>query len=349
MIKRLVIFPSMLSLFMLMLAVISTCTLSACSPGIYKPGPNVTSGQILENRYVTPDGIELPLRQWLPENNKASAVLIALHGFNDYSHFLQQPGDFFRQQGIASYAYDQRGFGGSPRRGLWSGIDAYVQDLDLFVRLIRDKHPGLPVYLLGESMGGAVIIATMSRSLKTPVDGLILAAPAVWGRETMPWYQQTLLWALSHTMPWLTLTGKGVVKVTPSDNIEMLRELGRDPLVIKSTRVEALYGLTNLMDAALHSAKEIQTDTLVLYGEKDDIIPKQPTLRFLQDFLQNRQQRKKVAFYQNGYHMLLRDLQAPVLWKDIVAWIKSSGEPLPSGADKHAEQVLAIASEDDSS
>jgi alpha-beta hydrolase superfamily lysophospholipase len=202
---------------------------------------------------------------------------------------------------------------------------------------------------LGESMGGAVVIATMARSLKTPVDGLILAAPAVWGRETMPWYQQTLLWALSHTMPWLTLTGKGIVKVTPSDNIEMLRELGRDPLVIKATRVEALYGLTNLMDAALHSAKEIQTDTLVLYGEKDEIVPKQPTLRFLQDLMQNRQHRKRVAFYENGYHMLLRDLQAPVLWKDIVAWIKSSAAPLPSGADKHAEQVLAAVRENGNS
>jgi acylglycerol lipase len=343
------IFPSLLSLSMLMLAVISACTLSACTPAIYKPGPHVTNGQILENLYVTSDGINLPLRQWLPENNKASAVLIALHGFNDYSRFLQQPGDFFRQNGIISYAYDQRGFGGSPHRGLWSGVDAYVQDLDLFVRLIRDKHPGLPVYLLGESMGGAVVIATMTRSLKTPVDGLILAAPAVWGRETMPWYQQALLWALSHTMPWLTLTGKGIVKVTPSDNIEMLRELGRDPLVIKATRVEALYGLTNLMDAALHSAKEIQTDTLVLYGEKDEIVPKQPTLRFLQDLMQNRQYRKRVAFYENGYHMLLRDLQAPVLWKDIVAWIKSSAAPLPSGADKHAEQVLAAVRENGNS
>ncbi|WP_228779148.1 alpha/beta hydrolase [Methylobacter sp. BlB1] len=350
MLKRL-IFPSTLSLSMLMLTLLSTCPfLSGCTPRIYKPGPYVLNGgQILENRYVTSDGIELPLRQWLPEHSKASAVLIALHGFNDYSHFLQQPGDFFRQQGIISYAYDQRGFGGSPHRGLWSGVDAYVQDLDLFVRLIRNKHPGLPVYLLGESMGGAVIIATMARSLKTPVDGLILAAPAVWGRETMPWYQQTLLWALSHTMPWLTLTGKGVVKVTPSDNIEMLRALSRDPMVIKATRVEAMSGLADLMDIALHSAKQIEADTLVLYGDKDEIVPKQPTYRFLQDFLQTRQQRKRVAFYENGYHMLLRDRQAPILWNDIVAWIKSSSAPLPSGADKYAEQVLAAANGDDNS
>ena len=314
--------------------------LSACAPKIYRPGPDLGAGQILEDRYVTADGISLPLRKWLPEHDKTSVVLIALHGFNDYSNFLQQPGDFFRQQGIAGYAYDQRGFGSSPQRGLWSGVDAYVQDLDLFVRLIREKHPGLPVYVLGESMGGAVAIVTMARSLKTPVNGLILAAPAVWGRKMMPWYQQMLLWTLSHTMPWLTVTGKGIVEVTPSDNIEMLRALGRDPLVIKDTRVETLSGLADLMDTALLSAGKIETDPLFLYGKKDEIIPKKPTYSFLRDVLQTRQRHKTVAIYKYGYHMLLRDLQAPVLWKDIVAWIKSSTAPLPSEADKRAGQLL---------
>ena len=323
------------------LAILLLALLSACAPAIYKPGPFVTTGRILDNRYITPDGAELPLRQWLPKQHEAHAVLIALHGFNDYSHFLQQSGDFFKEQGIACYAYDQRGFGGSPRRGLWSGIEAYVQDLELFIHLIQYKHPGLPVYVLGESMGGAVVIAAMRETVKIPVDGIILVAPAVWARETMPWYQRSLLWMLSHTVPSLTLTGKQV-KVMPSDNIEMLKALGKDPLVIKATRVETIYGLTNLMDKALHNAKFLDANTLILYGEKDEIIPKQPTYRFLKDVLQTRQQEKKIALYENGYHMLLRDLQAPVLWKDITAWIKSSSAPLPSGADKRAESLLPL-------
>lgn len=324
-----------------LIAVLMLILLSACAPGIYKPGPFVTVGRILDNRYVTPDGAELPLRQWLPKQKKAHAVLIALHGFNDYSRFLQQPGDYFSKQGIACYAYDQRGFGGSPQRGLWSGIEAYVQDLELFIHLIQLKHPGLPVYVLGESMGGAVVIAAMSEAVKAKVAGLILVAPAVWARETMPWYQQTLLWTLSHTLPWLTLTGRQV-KVMPSDNIEMLKALGKDPMVIKETRVETIYGLANLMDKAMHNAKNIDANTLILYGEKDEIIPKQPTYQFLKDVLQTRQQQKKVALYENGYHMLLRDLQAPVLWKDITAWIKSSSSPLPSGADKRAQSKLPL-------
>lgn len=116
-------------------------------------------------------------------------------------------------------------------------------------------------------MGGAVVINAMTRPGKPAVAGVILAAPAVWGRDTMPWYQTSLLWTLYHTVPWMTLTGKGL-KIMPSDNIEMLRALGRDPLVIKETRVDAIYGLTNLMDNALGAAEKLDDETLLLYGQK---------------------------------------------------------------------------------
>lgn len=326
--------------FFRLLLVLLLSWMTACAPAIYKPGRPVIEALLLDDRYITPDGSWLPVRKWLPEQDQAEAVLIALHGFNDYSRFFEATGEFLKEKGIASYAYDQRGFGQSPRRGLWSGIDAYTEDLDLFVRLIKNKYPGLPVYLLGESMGGAVIIAAMSREHATPVDGLILSAPAVWSRDTMPWYQRSLLWVVSHTMPWMTLTGRGL-KIQASDNIEMLRELGRDPLVIKETRVETIHGLTDLMDKAFNNAQNIHVDTLMLYGEKDEVIPKRPTLRFLRDFLDSEDADKTVAFYENGYHMLLRDLQAKVIWRDIAAWVKASHKPLPSGADRRDWRMLA--------
>ena len=127
----------------------------------------------------------------------------------------------------------------------------------------------------------------------------------------------------------------------PSDNIEMLRALGRDPWVIKGTRIETVYGLADLMDAAFNSATQLRANTLMLYGEKDEIIPKPPTYAFLQKFLATEAAEKTVAFYSQGYHMLLRDLQAPTAWKDIAAWINNRPEKLPSGADNRARQVLS--------
>ena len=73
------------------------------------------------------DGAELPLRSWLPQAGPPDAVLVALHGFNDYSNFFDGPGRWLAGRGIASYAYDQRGFGGAPHRGLWAGTEALAE------------------------------------------------------------------------------------------------------------------------------------------------------------------------------------------------------------------------------
>jgi alpha-beta hydrolase superfamily lysophospholipase len=279
------------------------------------------------------------LRHWLPKT-EPHAVIIALHGFNDYSRVFDLPGEYFSKQGIASFAYDQRGFGMAPQRGLWAGRKAYTKDLQALVRLVKQRYPKRPVYLLGESMGGAIVIAAMSQREMPEVAGIILAAPALWARSTMPWYQTGLLWMLAHSLPWLTLTGEGV-HVVASDNIDMLRAMGRDPLVIKATRVETVYGLADLMDVAFNSAASLRGHTLMLYGEKDEIIPKEPTYAFLRQFLAADAANKTVAIYPHGYHMLLRDLQAPAAWKDIAAWINANPDKLPSGADDRAQQLLS--------
>jgi len=287
---------------------------------MYPIGPKVIEPELLVDRYVTADGEILPVRRWLPELGEPHAVLVAVHGFNDYSQFFQSPGDFLKARGIASFAYDQRGFGGSSRRGRWGGTEAYVDDLRHFIALVKAKHPNAPLYLLGESMGGAVAINLLASPLKPEVDGLVLVAPAVWGRATMPWYQRAALWSLAHSMPWLTLTGRNL-GIMASDNIAMLRAMGKDPLAIKATRVEAMYGVADLMDAAVANATAIEARTLLLYGEQDQIIPKQPTRQFIEEFLSNHAEIKTIAIYPNGYHMLLRDLNAALCLEDIAAWM----------------------------
>lgn len=323
----------------LLIAFLLMISQSGCMPMIYPPGEKNNAAQLGENTFLTEDGARLPLRRWLPKT-EPHAIIIALHGFNDYSRFFESPGEYFSKLGIACFAYDQRGFGAAPQRGLWAGGDAYTKDLQVLVQLVKQRYPKRPVYLLGESMGGAIVITAMSRVDMPEVAGVILAAPALWARSTMPWYQTGLLWTLAHTMPWLTLTGEGV-HVVASDNIEMLRALGRDPWVIKATRVETVYGLTNLMDAAFNSAESLHGNALMLYGEKDEIIPKEPTYAFLQQFLQANTMGKTVAIYPHGYHMLLRDLQAPTAWKDIAAWINDGPDKLPSGADNRARELLS--------
>ena len=314
--------------------------LGACAPTIHAPGEAIQNPILSGNGVHTADGQILPLKTWAPDKGAPKAVINALHGFNDYSNFFAAPGAYLSKHGVQSYAYDQRGFGAAPGPGLWPGTAALTDDLAAMIRLIRDRHPGTPLYLLGDSMGGAVILVAGGGGSIANIDGVILAAPAVWGRITMPWYQRLGLWIGVRLMPALKLTGKGL-GIKPSDNREMLLALGRDELVIKATRIDAMHGLVNLMDAALEEAAGFKTPALILYGELDEIIPKQPTRMMLARMPEAARGTRRIALYKDGYHMLLRDLKAEVAWRDIVGWIADPEKPLTSGADTNAELRLA--------
>ena len=129
--------------------------------------------------------------------------------------------------------------------------------------------------------------------------------------------------------------------IQASDNVEMLRGLGRDPMVIKRTRIDAVYGLVNLMDEALAAAPAVDRPTLLLYGEKDEIVPKDPTFRLWRDLPAETDGLHRRALYAEGWHMLLRDLQAEVVLRDIVAWTRDRHAPLPSSADARAMAALS--------
>jgi acylglycerol lipase len=305
------------------------------------PQPNPIP-RFTRTSFVAADGQVLPLRKWLP-NGAVKAVILALHGFDDYSNAFEGPGEVWAHRGIATYAYDQRGFGGAPGRGLWPGRAALAADASMASQILRRRYPGVPLYLLGDSMGGAVAVVAMTGESGTPVpdvDGVILTAPAVWGRATMDLLPRLALWGGVRLMPGLTLTGRGL-EIKPSDNIAMLRALSRDPLVIKETRVDAIYGLADLMDAALNSAPSLDVPLLVMYGAKDEIVPKTPIRRFVGGLPPVCRHRAKLAWYTDGYHMLLRDLEGPIVAADVASWVLAPAAPLPSGADRVAAEAFS--------
>ena len=109
---------------------ITLIVLAACAPKYLEPTKVVQMPKLESSNFHTPDGTILPIRTWDPPEEE-NAVLIALHGFNDYSNFFDSPGKFLKARGILSYAYDQRGFAFTTTRGLWSGSSAYVDDLTI--------------------------------------------------------------------------------------------------------------------------------------------------------------------------------------------------------------------------
>jgi len=310
--------------------------LAGCAPRLQPPGNErqtpVVSAEP-ETQWQAGDGRVLPLRRWLPEGGAPKAVILALHGFNDYSNAFTEAAEWWAQRGIATYAPDQRGFGRAPFTGLWPGEDRIADDVIELSAALRRSHPDVPLYWLGESMGGAVALHALSRSAGAArPQAMVLTAPAVWGRATMPLHYRVALWLTSYTIPWKTFTGSGI-KIQASDNIEMLRRLSRDPLFIKATRVDAIHGLVNLMDNAA-AVEPTGLPVLLLYGVKDEVIPKKPVEAYVQKLRAVPGIDLRVGIYAQGWHLLLRDLQAETVWRDIAGWIADPRAPLTSRSER---------------
>jgi acylglycerol lipase len=292
--------------------------IAACAPLLAPRGIENDTPAFADSYLLTRDGEKLPTHAWEPDHPKA--VIVALHGMGDYSNAFAMPATDWAKHGIATLAFDQRGFGASTNPGLWAGGDIMRRDLADALDAARAKYPGVPIYALGESMGGAVVLSSFAAADAPRADGIILVAPAVWSRSDMPLSYRITLWLTAHTLPGLHVSGNGIVHIWPSDNTPMLRAYSRDPLVQKDTRADAVYGLVNLMDDGRHAPEHlgIVPPILFLYGKNDQVIPAEPTeavVAMLGD-------RAEVRRYEHGYHMLLRDLDGPVVWHDVVTWIE---------------------------
>lgn len=311
---------------------------AACTPRVIAPGPMMQDPAFTADRLQMADGAVLPLRSWAPPG-RPRAVVLALHGFNDYSKAFEGPGRFFARHGVLTYAYDQRSFGDAPHTGIWPGTDALTADLRTAAGLVHKRHPDLPLILLGESMGGAVIMAALAERALPEASGIVLVSPAVWSRDIMPSWQRAALNIAAHSIPAMQFTGGGLGKV-PSDNIAMLRKLSRDPKVIKWTRVDAVYGLANLMDAAYDAAPALHGNILILFGEKEDILP-EAAMRQFEMRLPKTECGIRLASYKSGFHMLLRDLEAEKVLRDIAAWLGDARAALPSDGEKPLPYAVA--------
>ncbi|WP_413206933.1 alpha/beta hydrolase [Rhodospirillum sp. A1_3_36] len=305
-------------------------------------GPPMITNDSLNLR----NGTKLPLRAWLPaEETPLRGSLLALHGFNDHAGAYEVTGPALAAQGWAVYAPDQRGFGRTAERGRWVGVDTLVEDIREALALLAKTYPDRPLYLMGESMGGGLAIASLTgndlaaRAAAARVSGVILSAPAVWARETMPWHYRTALWLSSHLFPWMRLTGKGL-DLYPSDNIPMLRRIGIDPLWIRATRIDAMAGVSDVMDRAHDQADGLTVPSLLLYGLNDQIIPARP-VRDVARRLDALGPDHRLAIYPEGWHLLSRGLEGPKVIGDIARWLDDQSAPLPSGADQNAAAFLS--------
>lgn len=277
------------------------------------------------------DGTQAPYRKWDATSQMPKAIILAFHGFNDSRDAWELPAPSFTQSGITLYAVDIRGFGGTASRGHWPSLHHVQNDIIEEARFIARRHPRTPLYLMGESMGGAYLITlagTPALYKQLPdISGYILLAPAIRQIDLASDFTLDIISTLAPN--WRIEPGDLPKGVTASNNRMALVRTFYNPLTLRSTPLSSLRGLVDLMNEAHEKAAHICCHTLLLYGGKDELVPADSMGPLWSQF--PKQVRKD--FLPQGYHLLLRDHEREMPTRDIINWVFAPYYFLPSGGD----------------
>ncbi|MCX6069792.1 MAG: lysophospholipase [Chloroflexi bacterium] len=222
-----------------------------------------------EWRWTTSDGVEIYSKAWIP-SGKAKAVVCVLHGVGEHIGRYQAAGEAMAQAGYVQAGFDQRGFGKSGgRRGHTPSLEAYFDDIDMFLREVGQRYPGLPRFLYGMSMGGVLVLA-YTPVRQPALAGVIAAGPGLKTSLEEQKVKVLLARLLGQLVPTLTLNS-GVDPQEISRDPQVIEAFLKDPLV--HFLVTAAWGRSMLRAVGLvfENAPRFPLPLLIMHGTKDTI------------------------------------------------------------------------------
>src|SRR5499427_4359435 len=267
-----------------------------------------------ESSFEGVGGLKIATRSWQPAG-KPRAVMILIHGFNAHSAYFAWPAEQFAARGIACYALDLRGRGKSEGERFYvEKFSDFLGDVDRLVRQARAENPGLPIFVLGHSVGG-VIASSYVFEHQNEVAGLISESFAY--DVGLPDAAALLLKGISHLAPHLHVyTLKNEIF---SRDPEAVARMNADPLIEKESQpAETSAEVLRAADALTEHFPQFTVPVLILHGTADKATRPAGSERF---YRMAGSQDKTLKLYEGGFHDLLNDIDREAVMADIQGWV----------------------------
>src|SRR3954447_1297847 len=193
----------------------------------------------------------------------ARYVVLLSHGYGEHARRYDHVAERLNRDGAVVYAPDHWGHGRSDgERALAEDLEGAVEDLHLVAQTAADEHPGLPIALIGHSMGG-LIAARYGQRYGDEIDALVLSGPAVGGNPDLQ------MLAELDPIPEIPIDPS----VLPRDPA-VGEAYAADPLVYHGPfRRETLLGFGAAVTAVAEGGTFGDLPTLWIHGEDDQLVP----------------------------------------------------------------------------
>jgi alpha-beta hydrolase superfamily lysophospholipase len=272
----------------------------------------------------TRDGVRLFWRGWQPARPRA--VLLIVHGLAEHSGRYGPTAGYFVDREFAVFAFDQRGHGRSPGRRVHVGsFDEFWWDLEAMLGEARGRVPGVPVFLLGHSQGGLVVLDYV---LRHPADlaGAVVTSPLLGVHPAQ------------RASPALTLLARVLSRVWPSvlipNRIDPKR-LSRDPavgvayvadpLVSHAVSPRWFTSAQQAMARVREGAQHLAVPTLLLAAGNDRVVDPEASRRFAEHAPPGM---VEFVTWDALRHEILNEPERAEVWARIGDWMRT--RPLPA-------------------
>ncbi len=274
-------------------------------------------------------GIVLLRRAWLPP--EPERVLLVVHGLAEHSGRYDRLGAWFARRGCAVHAYDQRGHGRSGgRRGHVRRFAQLLRDLEELLERVRAQHAGLPLVLVGHSMGG-LVVASFVRERAPEIDGAVVSG----GTLAVPDGISPLRRAGARALRRLAPRGGLAIGIDPgalSRDPEVGRRYVEDPLVFDRMTLSLATELIGAIErTATAGGAAVRVPMLLLCGADDAICDPAGSRAFRAGI---QAPGSALVIYEGLRHEIFNEPECERVYQDVLDWLRKrdSGACQGSGA-----------------
>jgi alpha-beta hydrolase superfamily lysophospholipase len=222
-----------------------------------------------EWKWKTGDGLEMYSGEWVPDE-EACGVICLVHGVGEHIGRYQWVGEAFSAAGYILAGFDIRGFGKSEgRRGYTPTLEAYFDDIDAFLAQAAERHPGLPRFLYGHSMGGNLVLAYPP--VRHPaIAGVIVSSPGLKSELENQKAKVFLTKLLGKTLPAFSLKS-GLDATEICRDPKVIEAYLHDPLVHSTVTAGWGFSMLKSIELANQYAPRFPVPLLLMHGSGDKI------------------------------------------------------------------------------